>query len=159
MRINQAQVIGTHNSYHLRGPESLHKLIANYAPGLAQELDYSHRPLAEQFSRLGIRQIELDCFADPQGGLYAEPRGPKAAAALGLPPVPDHDPEHRLRAPGFKVMHVQDIDYFSSVLTLKEGLQQVRAWSDQHPRHFPIFILLELKEDRLLPQLTQPVRF
>jgi hypothetical protein len=45
------------------------------------------------------------------------------------------------------------------VLTLKDGLQQVRAWSDQHPRHFPIFILLELKEDRLIPQLTQPVRF
>jgi hypothetical protein len=159
VRINQAQVIGTHNSYHLRGPQSLQKLIANYAPGLAQELDYGHRPLAEQFSRLGIRQIELDCFADPQGGLYAEPRGPKLAAALGLPPVPDHDPEHRLRAPGFKVMHVQDIDYLSSVLTLKEGLQQVRAWSDQHPRHFPIFILLELKEDRPLPQLTQSVRF
>jgi len=159
VRINQAQVIGTHNSYHLRGHESLHKLIAKYSTGLAEELDYAHRPLAEQLSRLGIRQIELDCFADPQGGLYAEPRGPKLAAALGLPPVPDHDPEHRLRAPGFKVMHVQDIDYFSSVLTLKEGLQQVRAWSDQHPRHFPIFILLELKEDRPLPQLTQPVRF
>ena len=159
VRINQAQVIGTHNSYHLRGPESLHKLIAKYSAGLAEELDYAHRPLAEQLARLGIRQIELDCFADPQGGLYADPRGPKAAAALGLPPVPDHDPEHRLRAPGFKVMHVQDIDYFSSVLTLKEGLQQVRAWSDQHPRHFPIFILLELKEDRPLPQLTQPVRF
>jgi hypothetical protein len=159
VRINQAQVIGTHNSYHLRSPESLRKLIANYAPSLAQELDYAHRPLAEQLSRLGIRQIELDCFADPQGGLYAEPRGPKAAAALGLPPVPDHDPEHRLRSPGFKVMHVQDVDYFSSVLTLKEGLQQVRAWSDQHRRHFPIFILLELKEDRPLPQLTQPVRF
>jgi hypothetical protein len=159
VRINQAQVIGTHNSYHLRGPESLHKLIANYAPGLAQELDYGHRPLAEQFSRLGIRQIELDCFADPLGGLYAEPRGPKAAAALGLPPVPAHDPEHRLRAPGFKVMHVQDIDYLSSVLSLKEGLQQVRAWSDQHPHHFPIFILLELKADRPLPQLTRPVPF
>jgi len=159
VRINQAQVIGTHNSYHLRGPESLRKLMSNYAPGLPRGLDYSHRPLAEQFSRLGIRQIELDCFADPKGGLYAEPRGPKAAAALGLPPVPDHDPEHRLRAPGFKVMHVQDIDYFSTVLTLKEGLQQVRDWSAKHPRHFPIFILLELKEDRLIPQLTQPVRF
>ena len=159
VRINQAQVIGTHNSYHLRGHESLRKLMATYAPDLARELDYSHRLLAEQFSRLGIRQIELDCFADPQGGLYAEPRGPKAAAALGLPPVPDHDPEHRLRAPGFKVMHVQDIDYFSSVLTLKVGLQQVRAWSEQHPRHFPIFILLELKEDRPIPQLTQPIPF
>src|ERR1019366_9708672 len=100
VRINQAQVIGTHNSYHLRGHESLHKLIAKYSAGLAEELDYAHRPLTEQLSRLGIRQIELDCFADPQGGLYAEPRGPKLAAALGLPPVPDHDPEHRLAAPG-----------------------------------------------------------
>ena len=56
-------------------------------------------------------------------------------------------------------MHVQDIDYFSSVLTLKEGLQQVRAWSNQHPRHFPIFILLEPKEEQLIPQLTRPVPF
>jgi hypothetical protein len=159
VRINQVQVIGTHNSYHLRSHESLRTLMAKRAPDLAPGLDYSHRPLTEQFSRLGIRQIELDCFADPDGGLFAEPRGPKVAAALGLPPVPDHDPEHRLRAPGFKVMHLQDIDYFSSVLTLKEGLQQVRAWSGQHPRHFPVFILLELKEDQPAPELTRPVPF
>ena len=159
VRINQAQVIGTHNSYHLQGPESLHKLMAKYAGGLAEELDYSHRPLAEQFSRLGIRQIELDCFADPKGGLYAEPKGPKVAAAMGFPPVPDHDPQHKLRAPGFKVMHVQDLDYFTTVLTLKEGLQQVRAWSDQHPHHFPIFILLELKEEPITPVLTRPIAF
>jgi hypothetical protein len=115
--------------------------------------------LPEQLSRLRIRQIELDCFADPRGGLYAEPRGPKLAAALGLPPVPNHDPAGQLRAPGIKVMHVQDIDYFSSVLTLVEGLQQVRAWSEQHLRHFPIFILLELKEDQPDPALTRPVPF
>jgi len=40
-----------------------------------------------------------------------------------------------------------------------EGLQQVRDWSDQHPRHFPIFILLELKEDQPDPALTRPVPF
>jgi len=83
VRINQAQVIGTHNSYHLRGPESLLGPIAQQAPDLAQGLEYSHRPLPEQSSRLGIRQIELDCFVDPEGGRYAEPRGPKLAAALG----------------------------------------------------------------------------
>jgi len=159
VRINQVQVIGTHNSYHLRAHDSLLMLVAQRAPELARGLDYSHRPLPEQLSRLGIRQIELDCFADPKGGLYADPRGPKLAAALGLPPVPNHDPAHRLRAPGFKVMHVQDMDYFSSVLTLVEGLQQVRAWSEQHPRHFPIFILLELKEDQPDPALSRPVPF
>ena len=159
VRINQAQVIGTHNSYHLRAHDSLLKPLAQRAPELAQGLDYSHRPLPEQLSRLGIRQIELDCFADPKGGLYAEPRGPKMAAALGLPPVPNHDPEHRLRAPGFKVMHAQDVDYFSTVLTLVEGLQQVRAWSEQHPRHFPIFIYLEMKEEQYLPMLSRPLPF
>jgi hypothetical protein len=135
------------------------KLVAQRSPETAQGLDYSHRPLPEQLSRLGVRQIELDCFADPKGGLYADPRGPKQVAALGLPPVPNHGPAGRLRAPGFKVMHVQDVDYFSSVLTLVEGLQQVRAWSEGHPRHFPIFILLELKEDQPDPALTRPVPF
>jgi hypothetical protein len=159
VRINQAQVIGTHNSYHLRAHDSLLTPLAQRAPELALGLDYSHRPLPEQLSRLGIRQIELDCFADPKGGLYAEPRGPKFAAALGLPPVPNHDPEHRLRAPGFKIMHAQDIDYFSTVLTLVEGLRQVRTWSEQHPRHFPIFIYLEMKEEQYLPMLSRPLPF
>jgi len=159
VRINQVTVVGTHNSYHLRAHPSLLKLVGQRSPETAQGLDYSHRPLPEQLSRLGIRQIELDCFADPKGGLYANPRGPKQVAALGLPPVPNHDPTERLRAPGFKVMHVQDVDYFSSVLTLVEGLQQVRAWSERHPRHFPIFILLELKEDQPDPALTRPMPF
>ena len=159
LRLNQVQMIGTHNSYHQRAPDSLRTIMTQRAPETARTLDYRHCPLPEQLSRLGVRQLELDCFADPEGGLYAEPRGAKLAATLGLPPVPNHDPEHRLRAPGFKVMHVQDIDYFSSVLTLIEGLQQVRSWSEQHPRHFPIFIYLELKDEQPEPALTRPVPF
>jgi hypothetical protein len=159
LRLNQVQVIGTHNSYHQRAHESLRTLLAQRFPQEAQGLDYTHPPLAEQLSRLGVRQIELDCYADPKGGLYAEPRGVKWAAAAGLPAVPNHDPDGRLRRPGFKVMHVQDIDYFSSALTLVDGLQQVRNWSIQHPRHVPVFILLELKDDRPDPELTEPVPF
>src|SRR5215510_1802287 len=100
LRLNQIQVIGTHNSYHQRAPESLVRLLKARSPDLAQTLDYSHRPLAEQFD-LGIRQIELDCFADPQGGLYAHPRGAKWAVDAGLPPIPNPDPERKLRQPGF----------------------------------------------------------
>ena len=159
VRLNQIQVIGTHNSYHQRAHKSLHELIAKRAPDEVRGLDYTHRPLSEQFSRLGIRQIELDCFADPQGGLYSDPRGVKWAADAGLAPVPNHDPQGRLRQPGFKVMHVQDIDYLSSVLTLVEGLKQVRDWSAKHPGHVPIFILLELKEDAPAQELTQPLPF
>ena len=156
LRLNQIQVIGTHNSYHQRAPESLVRLLTARSPDLVRTLDYSHRPLTEQFDLLGIRQIELDCFADPQGGLYAHPRGAKWAVDAGLPPVPNPDPDGKLRQPGFKVMHVQDIDYSSSVPTLVDGLKEVRAWSRQHPNHVPIFILIELKDDRPAPELSSP---
>ena len=159
VRFNQAQVIGTHNSYHLVAHESLLTLMEKQRPGLAQTLEYSHRPLPEQFSVLGIRQIELDLYADPQGGLYAEPRGNKIAAALGLPTGPNHDPAGLLRRPGFKVLHVQDIDFRSTVLTFVTGLRQIREWSEQHPRHFPVCVLLELKDEAIAPEFTKPVPF
>ena len=159
VRLNEVQVIGTHNSYHLRAHDSLLALIAKVNPATAQELDYSHRPLPEQFSWLGIRQIELDIYADPQGGLFAEPRGVKRAAEAGLPSVPNHDPEGKLRRPGFKVLHVPDVDFASSALTLVDALRQVRDWSAQHPSHFPIFIMLEPKVDSEGPELTQPAPF
>jgi hypothetical protein len=159
VRLNQIQVIGSHNSYHLRAHDSLRAVLASRSPEAAKALDYAHPPLPDQLSRLGIRQIELDCFADPKGGLYAHPKGVEWAARAGLPPVPNQDPEGKLGRPGFKVMHVPDIDYMSTVLTLTDGLKQVLDWSEQHPRHVPIFVLLELKEDTESPELTQPIRF
>jgi Phosphoinositide phospholipase C, Ca2+-dependent len=109
VHLNQIQIIGSHNSYHLRAHDSLRALLAKRDPNVAKGLDYTHLPLPEQLSRLGIRQIELDCLADPQGGLYADPKGVHWAADAGLPPVPNHDPEGKLHQPGFKVMHVPDI--------------------------------------------------
>jgi len=159
IRLNQIQVIGTHNSYHVRGHDSLLALIAKVSPRAREELDYSHRPLPEQLGRLGIRQIELDCYADPEGGRYASPLGVERALKAGLPPVPELDPEGRLRQPGIKVMHVPDVDFASSALTLVDALQQVRDWSVKHPRHVPVFIMLELKEDSLGPGFTQPAPF
>ena len=159
IRLNQIQVIGTHNSYHVRGHDSLLALIAKVNPRAREELDYGHRPLPEQLERLGIRQIELDCYADPDGGRYAKPLGRERVIQAGLPPVPETDPTGLLRRPGIKVMHVPDIDFASSALTLVEALRQVRDWSVKHPRHVPVFILLELKEDSLGPGFTQPLPF
>ena len=45
------------------------------------------------------------------------------------------------------MLHVQDVDYRTTALTLVDALKQVRAWSKAHPRHVPIMILLELKSD------------
>jgi hypothetical protein len=159
VRLNETQVIGTHNSYHVQADKAMLALIEQFNPELRRSLEYGHRPLPEQFSRLGIRQVELDIFADPKGGLFAKPRGPKMAAVLGLPAGGPYDPEGVMRRPGFKVMHVQDVDFRSSVPTFVAGLKQIRDWSAAHPRHFPIFVLVELKDETPMPMLTKAIPF
>lgn len=145
VKLNQIQVIGTHNSYHAGIAPSEAKLWQQRNPQAFDALDYRHRALAEQFDA-GVRQIELDIFADAKGGLYAHPNGPAMAAAAGLPADPAFDPEGLMQKPGFKVMHVQDLDYRSNCQPLVACLQQVRSWSKAHPLHVPIFILVETKE-------------
>ena len=159
VRLNETQVIGTHNSYHVQADKPMLALIEQFSPELRRSLEYGHRPLPEQLSRLGIRQVELDIFADPKGGLFANPRGPKMAAALGLPAGAPYDPQGAMRRPGFKVMHVQDVDFRSTVPTFVAGLKQIRDWSAAHPRHFPIFVLVELKDETPMPLLTKPIPF
>jgi hypothetical protein len=149
IRLNQIQVIGTHNSYHQRTDDSLVKLIAKSNPQAARDLDYTHRPLREQLFQLGIRQLELDCYADPDGGRFARPIGPIKAGEAGLAVPPSNDPEGKLLKPGIKVLHIPDIDFGTSALTLVDGLREVRSWSLEHPRHIPIFILIELKDENL----------
>ena len=41
--------------------------LAKVNTATAAGLDYGHRPLAQQFA-LGVRQLELDVWADPKGG-------------------------------------------------------------------------------------------
>jgi hypothetical protein len=54
-----------------------------------------------------------------------------------------------MQAPGFKVMHIQDLDQRSNCQPLLACLLEVRAWSHAHPRHLPLFILLETKDAAL----------
>jgi hypothetical protein len=146
IRLNQIQVIGTHNSYHAGLLPGIGKLLQQNDPEAFRELDYKHAGLAEQLDH-GIRQIELDIFADTKGGRYARPFGPKLVAQAGLPPDPEPYPESVMLRPGFKVMHVQDIDYVSNCQPFVACLAIVRTWSRQHPGHLPIFILVETKRD------------
>jgi hypothetical protein len=151
LRMNQDQVIGTHNSYHIAPREQSLQRIALISQELAESLDYTHATLTDQLEHQRIRQFELDVFADPEGGLYANP-------VTGRNDV-EHDPQGRLQQPGMKVLHVQDIDYRTRALTLVSALHELRAWSQRNPRHFPVIVLLELKEDSIGPQFTQPLRF
>jgi hypothetical protein len=146
VRINQIQVIGTHNSYHAGLAPGVAKLLEQKNPDAFKGLDYQHEGLAAQLDH-GIRQIELDIFADSKGGLYAHPFAPGLVAQAGLPPDPDPYPDGIMLKPGFKVMHVQDLDYVSNCQPFTACLRIVRKWSHAHPRHVPIFILVETKRD------------
>lgn len=155
VRLNHLQVLGTHNSYHIQPDDDLVEALQAYDPEWGKSLEYTHRPLIEQLGELGIRQIELDVFADPQGGHYARPLGRKMAG---------HEPEIGdavMQEPGYKVLHVQDIDYRSTCLTLVRCLEAVRTWSLANPGHVPIMVLIEVKDgslpDTLGLDFTEPI--
>ena len=112
VRINQIQIIGTHNSYHSGFAPSAARLWQQKSPKVFAGLDYRHPSLTTQLDG-GVRQIEIDVFADTKGGLYAHPYGETLIAKAGLPADPPFDPQHLMDKPGFKVMHVQDVDYRS----------------------------------------------
>ncbi|HEX4320374.1 MAG TPA: phosphatidylinositol-specific phospholipase C1-like protein [Acidobacteriaceae bacterium] len=160
IKLNQIQVIGTHNSYHAGIAPNESKLWQAKYANAYKGLDYQHQPLEQQFDS-GVRQIELDIFGDSKGGLYAHPSGPKTVAAAQLPADPEFDPEGLMAKPGFKVMHVQDVDYRSTCQPLTGCLERIRQWSHAHPGHIPIFILIETKEKEPESKihLTEPQPF
>ena len=159
LRLNQIQVIGTHNSYHIAPAPAIFDLVASAGRRRAEGLDYSHRPLREQLSQLGIREIELDVFADPKGGLYAEPNLRKMVKNRGKDPGPDPAADGKLRKPGFKVLHVQDVDFRTHTPTFADALKEIRSWSRANRRHVPIMIMIELKDEAIFGLSTKPAKF
>lgn len=142
LKMNQIQVVGTHNSYKeaIAPKEMANVRKAN--PKAADSLDYSHEPLTEQLDA-GARQLELDFVYDPEGGRYYTPLGRKMA-----PDTTPYDLEP-MKKPGMKVIHVPDIDYRSVCPLLADCFREIKAWSDKHPEHVPILIIFNLKQDQL----------
>lgn len=150
LRLNQVQMLGSHNSYHIapepRLLDALKKLTETIPAakdiGDPSSIAYTHAPLDVQLDR-GARTFELDIVADTSGGNFAKPKGP---GVLGVsdPVVPTD-----MDAPGIKVLHIVDVDQISTCQTLKICLTTVRTWSQAHPNHLPIAIQLELKNDGL----------
>lgn len=139
VRLNQIQVVGSHNSYHLEATPAESDLRAAVDAEGEKSLQYSHLPLPEQFATQNVRQIELDVFADPAGGLYADPL---IRSVAGEGPYD----EPAMSEPGIKVLHIQDIDYHTTCLTFVACLRAVRSWSDANPGHLPIAVLVEIKD-------------
>ncbi|GAA1688831.1 phosphatidylinositol-specific phospholipase C1-like protein [Fodinicola feengrottensis] len=139
VRLNQVQVIGTHNSYH-RELTWAEKVEQTKTDQNAWNLWYSHASLPVQFASESVRQIELDVMPDSDaGGLYTHPL---VRTDAGLGPLTDPD----MAKPGIKIMHWADHDYNNSCATLVKCLSQTKGWSDAHPGHVPIVVLIELKQ-------------
>ena len=142
VRMNQVQVIGTHNSYHREvsaAEQSAYDALVGTPGSYSSSLAYSHAAIGDQLAQQEVRGLELDLFPDPTGGLYAEPL---LRRQVGLGPLPDP----AWRAPGVKVMHIADLDQETTCVQLTTCLEQVRTWSEQNPSHVPVLIMLELKQ-------------
>jgi len=158
-KINQIQVLGSHNSYKEAITPALMSIIEEDNPKLARSLDYSHVSLTEQLD-MGLRSLEIDIFFDPEGGRYAKPYGVYGLEGMEPSSKHEYDPDNLMHQPGFKVLHIQDIDFRSNCLTLKKALEEIKVWSDIHLTHFPILITMNTNDaviDR--PNFTRPIAF
>lgn len=154
LRINMIQVIGSHNSYKEAIEPSLYNVLAaRDSADQLSGLQYDHIAISDQLAK-GLRNLEIDVYADSNGGRYAGPKGLELAKSERR-----FDPDGEMNKPGFKVLHMPDIDFRSSVLTFEKALQQLKQWSDANVGHSPVFITLEPKDGKENRFGTRPEPF
>ncbi|MCB0501487.1 MAG: hypothetical protein KDD32_02305 [Bacteroidetes bacterium] len=149
VKINEIQVIGSHNSYRLRTYQPILTVLQAFTSFLPEESDplneweYNHVPLPEQLDEHNVRAIELDIYYDPEGGIFFN------RAGLALVGEPIASGIEAYNEPGLKVLHIPDVDYRTHYVSFKDALQTLLNWSESHPGHLPVFIMLELKETEI----------
>jgi hypothetical protein len=154
LRLNQLQLVGTSASYKQKPTAGVLSIIRMGGRTGAEALDFGEPALAAQLDG-GVRALGFDIANDPKGGAYAHP----AIAGMAMQLLPD-DYLAAMRRPGFKTVHVIDVDYRSSCPALETCLAQVAAWSKAHPAHLPIVIALRPNAARTpMPGATTPVAF
>lgn len=142
LKINQIQVIGSHNSYrHNIEPDLYNFIQAKDTTRSLKGLQYTHISITEQLNK-GLRQLEIDVQPDTQGGKFTHPKGLDLVKSQEA-----YDPNEEMKKLGFKVFHMIDIDFRTSCYTLQGCLAELKKWSDANPDHVPVFITLEPKDD------------
>ena len=146
LRLNQIQVIASHNSYRQMTTDTVFSFLMSIQPLIPPQynpvgLDYNHLPIEDQMNGYGVRGLELDLYNDPQGGAFSDR---KINAYVGLP-ISSGIAE--LSIPGMKILHIKDVDYNTQFYTFKQALQAIKSWSQQHLNHLPLFINIETKSD------------
>jgi hypothetical protein len=110
LHLNDIQMEGTHNSYHIE-----------LTGGIIPAWHYTHQALDVQLAMQGVRQFELDFHYNGPGD--------------------------------FPVHHVPP-DIGSTCISLPECLGLLKTWSDAHPRHAPLVVLLEQKDELDATKIT-----
>lgn len=145
LKLNQIQIIASHNSYKKRPSEKELRFLLKVKDKLGKEnnpiaLDYGHLPFDSQFTYYNVRGLEIDINPDPKGGFYYKRK--INAFVHGLK---QRSGIEELKKPGLKVLHIKDVDYETNYYTFKESLIALKKWSDEHPNHLPMFINIESK--------------
>ena len=144
LKMNEVQIIATHNSYHLHTDKAIFRFLKNlYGMHLLPdglnpaELDYTKDPLSVQLGKYNVRGLELDVWSDPEGGRFYHRKGKAIVwkrTASGI---------EALKKPGFKIMHIPDFDFNTTNFTFVDALQEIKKWSEANPQHLPLFINVE----------------
>ncbi len=185
LKINQIQILGTHNSYAKKRDTVIvnfldpifTKMMNGYSKNMSDEqkakwqeyhpntssfkemLAYDFPPFDEQLDA-GLRSLAIDIVYDPEGGRFSKPVIFDVLNKKGITnylPFDDTDMDN----PGFKVMHIPDLDFRSNYNTFESALIALKNWSDKNPTHTPIFIMIEAKDDVLpvFPNSTKVLPF
>ncbi|WP_158849756.1 phosphatidylinositol-specific phospholipase C1-like protein [Algibacter sp. L1A34] len=152
LHINQIQVIGSHNSYKKAIEDKLYTFLESQSDKM-KSIQYDHITIPEQLD-LGLRNLEIDVYVDTEGGKFANPKGLQLAE-----PQEGFDMNKDMIKPGFKVLHIPDIDFRTHYNTLEACLLAIKTWSDAHPTHEPVFITLEAKDGETNRFGTTPEAF
>lgn len=139
--LNHYQLIGSHNSYKQGLFPVVERWLEQHHANYATQFRYSQISLNEQL-QAGLRQLEIDVVADPKGGHHANPWAEQYFATRLL----KDEQRAALRQPGFKVLHIPGIDFSSECIAFSDCLARLKRWSEQHPGHFPLMIMLNAKE-------------
>jgi len=145
IRLNDIRILASHNSYKKKPDPKVLSFLNHFKKRLGDDLDpkrldYGHLPLSEQFDDYGIRGIELDVYYDPKGGKFSKRK--LNFLICGLKQKVKDSVMHQ---PGFKMLHIADIDYETNYLTFKSALEEIYQWSSNNPQHIPLYITIEPK--------------
>lgn len=141
IKLNQIQVIGSHNSYKKPLLPDAKALLSSVDAHRSFMLDYHHAPLSRQLD-MGLRHLEIDVLLDPNGKRFLTP----FIQTLTSGNVYTPQEVAALSQPGLKVLHVPDMDVASHCLLFEACLSELENWSSRHPEHVPIFVLVNVKE-------------